>query len=153
MLLWHLFFFYTRQANSCAQMNLHRWPASPSALTVDTRTPAFYCSYEHLSSRVLLTKQTKQTSWLFTYVVQNLNSGPPRTNPASVQGGTWIRPSGLPNYKNPSALTARPTMCPLQSSTKSQRATFSSVVHARAPSRGPFPWHQILTLAVQLCRV
>ena len=35
-------------------------------------------------------------------------------------------------------------MSPLQSSAKSQRATFSSVVHARAPPRGPFPWHEIL---------
>ena len=33
----------------------------------------------------------RQTSWLFTSVTEDLNSGLPRTNPASVQGGTWTR--------------------------------------------------------------
>ena len=30
----------------------------------------------------------RQTSWLFTSVVEDLNSGQPRTNPAGVQCGT-----------------------------------------------------------------
>ena len=31
----------------------------------------------------------RQTSWLFTSVVEDLNSGLPRTNPAGGQCGTW----------------------------------------------------------------
>ena len=31
----------------------------------------------------------RQTSWLFTSVVEDLNSGQPRTNPAGGQCGTW----------------------------------------------------------------
>ena len=33
----------------------------------------------------------RQTSWLFTSVTEDLNSGLPRTNPESDQGGSWTR--------------------------------------------------------------
>ena len=47
----------------------------------------------------------RRTSWLFTIAAKDLNSGLPRTNPASGQGGTLD--SGPPDYKS-SALTAHP---------------------------------------------
>ena len=47
----------------------------------------------------------RQTSWLFTSVVEDLNSGPLRTNPARGQGRTLN--SGPPDYKS-SAQTTRP---------------------------------------------
>ena len=38
--------------------------------------------------RVKIANGRRRTSWLFTSVVEDLNSSLPRTNPASGQGGT-----------------------------------------------------------------
>ena len=40
-------------------------------------------------NRVKNPTSARQTSWLFTSEVENLNSGLPCTNPASGQGRTW----------------------------------------------------------------
>ena len=55
----------------------------------------------------------RQTSWLFTSMAEDLNSGLPWTNPASGQSGTWTR--APPNCKS-CAQTARPS-CLLMSLT------------------------------------
>ena len=39
-------------------------------------------------NRVKIPTGQRQTSWLFTSMAQDLNSGLPRANPASGQGGT-----------------------------------------------------------------
>ena len=50
-----------------------------------------------------------QTSWLFTSVAKDLNSGQLRTNPASGQGRTWNSgPSDRLDYNSGTALTTRP---------------------------------------------
>ena len=38
-----------------------------------------------------ITTGQRQISWLFTSVVEDLNLGLPRTNPASGQGATWTQ--------------------------------------------------------------
>ena len=42
---------------------------------------------EHITARIINPNWQEATTWLFTSVAENLNSGQPRTNPASGQSG------------------------------------------------------------------
>ena len=78
--------------------------------------------------------QQEATSWLFTSMAEDLNSGRPRTNLASGQSGTWIRDCWI----------ASPMHWPLSNTTSLR------IVDSRD---GPFPeWAFISNYAIKNSR-